>query len=84
MLAVYPAAAQTLSPQEVFRRVAPSVVVIDGQGRVRLHHFGHLDDLRLGALLGQLVGEAAAPAAGTPAEPGCDDQGCARPDLPQP
>ena len=29
MLAVYPAAAQTLSPQEVFRRVAPSVVVIE-------------------------------------------------------
>ena len=62
----------------------PSLVVIDGQGRVRLHHFGHLDDLRLGALLGQLVGEATAPVASAPAEPGCDDQGCARPDLPQP
>ena len=62
----------------------PSLIVIDALGRVRLHHFGHLDDLRLGALLGQLVGEATAPAAGTPAAPGCDDQGCARPDLPQP
>ena len=29
MLAVYPATAQTLSPQEVFRRVAPSIVVVE-------------------------------------------------------
>ena len=38
----------------------PSMVVLDRQGAVRLNHFGQLDDLRLGALLGQLV---AAPAA---------------------
>ena len=61
----------------------PSLVVLDPQGRVRLHHFGHLDDLRLGALLGQLVGEATAPVASAPVAPGCDDHGCARPDLPQ-
>ena len=72
-----------LTMQELMLQGTPSVVVIDAQGRVRLHHFGHLDDLRLGALLGQLVGEATAPVASAPAAPGCDDHGCARPDLPQ-
>ena len=68
----------------------PSLVVLDPQGRVRLHHFGHLDDLRLGALLGRLLAAptpaatAAAPA--TPATPatGCDDGGCPLPDQPRP
>jgi peroxiredoxin len=39
-------------------RGTPSVVVIDRQGALRLNHFGHLDDLRMGALLGQLVAQA--------------------------
>ncbi len=34
----------------------PSLVVIDRQGRVRLNHFGQIDDLQLGAVLGQLLG----------------------------
>ena len=62
----------------------PSLVVLDPQGRVRLHHFGHLDDLRLGALLGRLLAEPtpAAPAA-APAT-GCDDGGCPLSDQPHP
>lgn len=40
-------------------RGTPSLVVIDRSGRVRLNHFGHMDDLRLGALLGTLLSEAA-------------------------
>lgn len=40
-------------------RGTPSLVVIDRSGRVRLNHFGHLDDLQLGALLGTLLSEAA-------------------------
>ena len=72
-----------LTMQELMLQGTPSVVVIDTLGRVRLHHFGHLDDLRRGALLGQLVGEAMAPVASAPVAPGCDDHGCARPDLPQ-
>ena len=41
----------------------PSLLVIDRAGALRLNHFGQLDDLVVGALLGQLVGEpAAAPA----------------------
>jgi thiol-disulfide isomerase/thioredoxin len=33
----------------------PSLVVIDRQGQVRLNQLGHPEDLRLGALLGQLL-----------------------------
>ncbi|MFN7817569.1 MAG: TlpA disulfide reductase family protein [Burkholderiales bacterium] len=40
-------------------RGTPSLVVIDRSGQVRLNHFGHMDDLRLGALLGMLLSEAA-------------------------
>ena len=74
-----------LTMQELMLQGTPSVVVIDAQGRVRLHHFGHLDDLRLGTLLGQLLAEPV-PAAATPAQAaaGCDDNGCPRPDMPPP
>lgn len=37
----------------------PSLIIIDKSGYVRLHHFGHLDDLRAGAVIGQLIGEPA-------------------------
>ena len=58
----------------------PSLVVLDKLGRVRLHHFGHVDDLRLGALLGQLLDEPASPPATLPAAAGgCDDNGCRAP-----
>jgi peroxiredoxin len=40
-------------------RGTPSLVVIDRSGRVRLNHFGHFDDLQLGALLGTLMSETA-------------------------
>ena len=36
----------------------PSVVVFDPEGRVRLSHFGQIDDLQLGAVIGQLLAEA--------------------------
>lgn len=38
-------------------RGTPSLVVLDRQGKIRLNHFGHADDLSLGALLGRLMGE---------------------------
>lgn len=37
-------------------RGTPSHIVLDRQGLVRLHHFGRVDDLALGALIGQLLG----------------------------
>jgi len=39
-------------------RGTPSVVVFDRYGCVRLSHFGQIDDLYLGAVIGQLLAEA--------------------------
>ena len=38
-------------------RGTPSCIVLDRQGRVRLHHFNRVDDLELGAALGGLIAE---------------------------
>ena len=65
-------------------RGTPTLILIDRQGRIRLNHFGRLDDLRVGATIGQLVSETALDsnsnlnqeqsAAGSG---GCDDEKCA-------
>ncbi len=64
-------------------RGTPSTVLIDRAGRIRLSHFGRLDDLRLGAEIMALVCEAAAPvsepAAEVPRVGGCDHDGCTVP-----
>ncbi|MBS0301992.1 MAG: redoxin domain-containing protein [Proteobacteria bacterium] len=78
-----------LSMEALMLQGTPSLVVLDKEGRMRLHHFGHLDDLRLGALLGQLLTEPALPATTTQprandSDSGCDAQGCPRPDMPTP
>ena len=36
-------------------RGTPSFVLIDREGRIRFEHFGALDDLALGALIGRLL-----------------------------
>lgn len=74
-----------LTMQALQLRGTPSLVVLDRQGEVRLHHFGAIDDLQLGALLGQLIGEAppATPAkAALKAGDRCDDRGCPLPANP--
>lgn len=48
---------QTMAAYQL--RGTPSVVLIDKQGRLRLSHFGHLNDLALGAAIGQLLAEPA-------------------------
>ncbi|NLY34615.1 MAG: TlpA family protein disulfide reductase [Alcaligenaceae bacterium] len=35
----------------------PSLLVLDRQGHIRLDHFGQIDDIQLGALLGRLLAE---------------------------
>ncbi|MFA7475936.1 MAG: TlpA family protein disulfide reductase, partial [Castellaniella sp.] len=40
----------------------PSLVILDARGGVRLHHFGRLDDLKAGAVIGRLLAEADATA----------------------
>lgn len=62
----------------------PTLILIDRQGHIRLNHFGRLDDLRVGATIGQLISETALdpnsnqyqeqPAAG---RVGCDGEECA-------
>src|SRR3546814_673233 len=37
----------------------PTLLLIDRQGRLRLNHFGHLDDMRLGAAITTLIAEGA-------------------------
>ena len=73
-------------------RGTPSMVVLDARGRVRLHHLGPLDDLQLGALLGQLVTErdpalpahSSAPATARAAPPACTDGSCPAAPTPGP
>ena len=63
----------------------PSLVLIDRAGRVRASHFGIVDDLALGGLIGRLIGEergstvadaAATPVADADGATACDDNGC--------
>jgi hypothetical protein len=62
----------------------PSLILIDRAGRLRLHEFGRMDDLRLGSLLGRLVTESVAVSETAQASDehsrqvpaGCDDSGC--------
>jgi peroxiredoxin len=44
-------------------RGTPSTLLLDREGRLRLHHFGALDELRLGAAIGRLLVEPHAAAA---------------------
>lgn len=43
----------------------PSVLIFDRGGRLAVRHFGHLDDLRLGALLGGLISPCGLPTRST-------------------
>ena len=43
-------------------RGTPTELLFDREGELRLQHFGHLDDLRLGASIATLIAEPAAPA----------------------
>ena len=46
-----------LTMQAYGLRGTPSLLLFDRQGRLRLNHFGQIQDLALGALLAQLVAE---------------------------
>jgi hypothetical protein len=73
-----------LTMQAYGLRGTPSVVVFDQQGHVRLSHFGQIDDLQLGAVIGQLLAEASsnatvdasASAAGRNGSSACADGSC--------
>lgn len=52
-------------------RGTPSVLVFDPDGRLQLSHFGQIDDLQLGAVIGQLLAQrpVTTPLAPDPAAP---------------
>lgn len=56
--------AGTLIPATMHRygmRGTPTLILIDRDGKLRLHEFGRMDDLRLGMILGQLLAESSNP-----------------------
>ncbi|CAH1904961.1 Alkyl hydroperoxide reductase [Candidatus Nitrotoga sp. HW29] len=64
-------------------RGTPTLIILDRQGRIRLNHFGRMDDLRVGATIGQLISETAIdPNSNQYSEQsitgriGCDDEKC--------
>ncbi|MBS0398419.1 MAG: redoxin family protein [Proteobacteria bacterium] len=46
----------------------PTLMVFGRDGKLVLHHFGHLDDLRLGVLIGELLARPAGASASKPVE----------------
>lgn len=67
-----------LTMQALELRGTPSLILLDKQGRIRLHEFGRVDDLHVGAVIGQLIAEPADPAPIGPVH--CDEQGCRVPE----
>jgi peroxiredoxin len=46
-----------LTMQKYHLQGTPSLILIDKTGHVRLNHFGHLNDMQVGNLIGRLVNE---------------------------
>lgn len=61
-------------------RGTPSLILIDQRGRLRANHFGHVDDLQVGAEIATLISEATplkTHDSANPGEPdGCDGVVC--------
>jgi hypothetical protein len=66
-------------------RGTPSHVLLDRQGQVRAIHFGRMDDLELGSIIGRLLAETAdasaiadnpVPRSARAGTDGCSDYGC--------
>lgn len=67
-----------LTMQALGLRGTPSLLLLDKQGRIRFHQFGRADDLRVGALIGQLIAEKDE---ANESEAVCDADGCRRPEV---
>ncbi len=61
-------------------RGTPSLVLLDRDGRIRLNHFGGIDDMALGAVVGQLLasthGMEKAPSSDSVTSGSCGPAGC--------
>lgn len=74
-----PGGGPPLTMQAYAMQGTPTTILIDRLGRVRMRQFGHIEDLRLGAAIQALVGEAetpASPPAPAPQSGNCDDGAC--------
>ena len=69
-------------------RGTPSLLLFDREGRLRLNHFGSIDDMVLGGVVGRLLAERPGSVATEPAnagglqhgdDPSCDSDGCIPP-----
>ena len=59
----------------------PTLILIDKNGRLRFHKFGHVSDLTvgfsIGALLSEEIDESLSVSAAAPSgKPSCDEDGC--------
>jgi hypothetical protein len=54
----------------------PTTILIDRRGNLRLQAFGHVDDMRLGALIAGLVADSLHSAAGAVGSSALGDEGC--------
>lgn len=71
-----------LTMQTYGLRGTPSLVLIDRTGQIRMHEFGHVPDLVVGAAIGQLVAQkeiSKAAASDAPPSEGCGPDGCPLP-----
>lgn len=70
-----------ITMQALQLRGTPSLVLIDRAGAIRYHHFGRIDDMRIGAEIAGLVGESLEqPEAGFETQQGesrCTEEYCA-------
>lgn len=59
-------------------RGTPTTLLYDRAGRVRMHQFGHVDDMRLGAAIMAVIGDDAGAAVGAAASTAgvCGPEGC--------
>lgn len=66
--------------QRLSLKGTPSMIVIDRQGAIRLHHFGRASDMGLGSLLGELIAQRGSPVLSPQTQPTpantCSEDGC--------
>ncbi len=62
-------------------RGTPTLLLIDREGRLRMQHFGVLEDMALGAMIMSVIAEGALAVASASSNPaaGCDELGCVTP-----
>lgn len=71
-----PAGGLPLTMQAYAMQGTPTWLLIDREGRLRARLFGHVDDLKLGALIAGVAAPAQGPASAAGPGAGCDEGSC--------